>query len=274
MKIIKLSIIAVLIIGAIYALLTIKPKSPETSASDTDVEVTSVQAKEWKTKIEQLCQDGKWSTEGYQQIEDGIRMDRKTSKGDLINDDEERVLKKYLFSLSCSSLFGSADKHFQQSTYSDKKIQEYENAVAFLEKKVPTFGTNSNLTETAALLSGYKQILQSLVGFGSSARYSNPLRAFSGHSAEAQQRRIRGMKYFQSHYVKNSRIKAQVANLLTDRNRAEQQYYHNLERAIEQHYTATGDLVRLLEDQIRFNKISTNESAKERLAEFVTNINN
>ena len=38
MKIIKLSIIAVLIIGAVYALLTIKPKSPETSASDTDVE--------------------------------------------------------------------------------------------------------------------------------------------------------------------------------------------------------------------------------------------
>ena len=129
------------------------------------------------------------------------------------------------------------------------------------------------MTETAALLSGYKQILQSLVGFGSSARYSNPLRAFSGRSAEAQQRRIRGMKYFQSHYVKNSRIKTQVANLLTDRNRAEQQYYHNLERAIEQHYTATGDLVRLLEDQIRFNEISTNESAKERLAEFVTNIN-
>lgn len=273
MKIIKLSIIAVLIIGAVYALLTIKPKSPETPGEETDVEVTSVQAKEWKTKIEQLCQEGKWTVGGYQQIEDGIRMDRKTSKGDLINDEEERVLKKYLFSLSCSTLFGSADKHFQQSTYSEKRIQEYENAVAFLEKKVPAFGANSNLTETAALLSGYRQILRSFTGFGSNAHYSYPLRAFSGRSAEAQQRKIRGIKYFQSHYAKNSRIKAEVARMPADRSRAEQLYYQNLEREIERHYAATGDLVRLLEDQIRFNEISTNESAKERLAAFVTNNN-
>ena len=114
MKAIKLLLIAIVLVGAVVGLLCINSGTDEIQ----EPEFTSEQANDWKAKINELCKDDNWSVSGYEKIETGIQTDNAISDGELINDDEERTLLKYLFALSCSSLFENADVHFKQASYS------------------------------------------------------------------------------------------------------------------------------------------------------------
>ena len=49
----------------------------------------------------------------------------------------------------------------------------------------------------------------------------------------------------------------------------EQEYYKNMELAIEEHYKEYS--IAIFDDQFRFMEISTNEAAKKRLEEFIRN---
>lgn len=269
MKAIKLLIIAIILVGAVIGLLYINPGTDEIQ----EPEFTSEQANEWKEKINELCKDDNWSVSGYESIETGICTDNAIGDGELINDDEKRTLLKYLFALSCSSLFENADAHFKQTSYSDKKIEKFEKAVVFLSKAVNNFGTNSNLKELSAILSDYAE-LKSFFGFSSNAKYTKPLKEFSAPSAEALKNKINKLKYYKSHFSKNTSINAKVSNLASDRNRAEQKYYENLELLVEKNYQSSGRIEELLDDQIRFNEISTNSSAIKKLTTFVNNPEN
>ena len=269
MKAIKLLLIAIVLVGAVIGLLYINSGTDEIQ----EPEFTSEQANDWKAKINELCKDDNWSVSGYEKIETGIQTDNAISDGELINDDEERTLLKYLFALSCSSLFENADVHFKQASYSEKKIEKYETAEGFLSEAVDNFGTNSNLTELSAILSEYAQLKRSL-GFSSNAKYTKPLKEFSAPSAEALINGINRLKYYKSHFSKNTSINAKVSNLASDRDRAEQKYYENLELLVEKNYQSSGRIEELLDDQIRFNEISTNSSAIKKLTTFINNPEN
>lgn len=270
MKIVKLLLLAIVLVGGIVALLWLKP---EPGKKGEGPEVGSPQAKMWKGKIKELCQEGKWGVDGYKWIEGGIHSDRVNSDGELIRITEEQALVKYLFALSCSYLWESADKHFQQTSYSEKKIKEYRAALEFLNGKVGEFGANSNLTNVSDLLAGYDR-LKGGFGFSSKATYTRPLKAFPSASASSQESRIRGMKYWKSHFSHNTSLRKRLDNLEEDRRRAEREYYENLERLVEENYRSMSRIEVLLTDQIRFNEISTNEQAKKKLDEFVRNTDN
>lgn len=267
MKIVKLLLLAIVLVGGIVALLWLKP---EPKKGVEGPEVGSPQAKMWKGKIEELCQEGKWTVAGYKGIEGGIHSDRVNSDGELIRITEEQALVKYLFALSSSSLWENADKHFQQSAYSEKKIDGYREALEFLNGKVGEFGANSNLTNVSGLLSGYDRLKKGF-GFSGKATYSRPLKAFPSASVSSLENRIKGMKYWKSHYSHNTSLRKRLDNLEKDRKRAEREYYENLERLVEENYQSMPRIEVLLADQIRFNEISTNEEAKEKLDEFVKN---
>lgn len=267
MKYIKMLILALLIIGAVVGLIFWMSPSKETEESP---DFTSAQANEWKEQINKLCEKGKWNAKGYNAIETGIHTDRVTSDGDLISIDEENALQKYLFTASCNSLNKQVNELFKQTSYPANSVKTAEETLTFLNRKLGNFGSNSNLTEASNILSEYHQLIGSL-SFSGSASYSHPLRAFNAMSADAAQSRIKSLKYYNSHFSKNPTIKSQVNNLASNRAKAESDYYMNLEKAVENHYKSTKDLEVLLEDQIRFNQITTNTNAKSRLSSFVNN---
>ena len=269
MKAIKLLLIAIILVGAVIGLLYINSGTDQIQ----EPEFASEQANEWKEKINELCKDDNWSVSGYESIETGIHTDNVTSDGELINDDEERTLLKYLFALSCSSLFENADTHFKQKSYSENSIKKLEKANEFLSDAVDKFGTNSNQTELSKILSEYSKLKRSL-GFSSNAKYSKPLKEFSAPSADALKNSITGLKYYKSHFSNNTSINSKVNNLASDRNRAEQKYYENLELLVEKNYKSSGRIEELLDDQIRFNEISTNSTAIDKLTSFVNNPEN
>lgn len=266
MKALKLLLIAIVIIGGIYGIIQVTSKGAEMETPD----FTSAQANMWKQRIIGLCQDEKWTMSEYDAIESGVHTDRVTSKGELISMDEELSLKKYLYALSCNYVKEGADKLFQQSFYPDSKIKHFGDALDFLQSKVGKQENNSNLAEAIKLYSSYHQIMNALA-FGASAHYSRPLQAYSGGSADGRKARIKGLPYYGSHFSKNSSLSSRVESLDADMAHAEQQYYANLEKCIEDNYKENGSIEELLEDQIRFDEITTNSSAKDKLNEFVNN---
>lgn len=268
-KLIKLLLLAAVLIGAVIGLMyIIAPSNGEDEAPD----FTSAQANEWKEQINKLCESGKWNANGYNAIETGIHTDRVTSDGELISLDEENALQKYLFTASCNRLNKQVNELFNQTSYPATSVKSAEEMLTFLNGKLGNFGSNSNLTEASNILSEYHQLMGSL-SFSGSASYSHPLRAFNAMSAEAAQNRIKSLKFYNSHFSKNPTIKNQVSNLASNRAKAESDYYMNLEKAVENHYKSSQDLGVLLDDQIRFDNISTNSSAKSRLNSFVNNPN-
>lgn len=268
-KLIKLLILAAVLIGAVIGLMYFIAPS---SGNDEVPDFTSAQANEWKEQIDKLCKKGNWNAKGYNAIETGIHTDRVTSDGDLISLDEENALHKYLFTASCNSLNKQVNELFKQTSYSPAKVKSSEDMLTFLNGKLGNFGSNSNLTEASNILSEYHQLMGAM-SFSSSASYSHPLRAFNAMSADAAQNRIKSLKYYNSHFSKNPSIKNQVSNLASNRAKAESDYYMNLEKAVENHYKSSQDLGVLLDDQIRFDQISSNSSAKSRLNSFVNNPN-
>lgn len=266
-KLIKLLLLAAIVGGAVIGLMYII--APDNGGNEGP-QVSSPTANEWKEQIINLCENGKWNANGYNAIATGIHTDRVTSNGDLISLDEENALQKYLFTASCNSLNKQVNELFKQSSYPATSVKSFENMLAFLNGKLEDFGANSNLTEASNILSEYHKLMGSL-SFSSSASYSHPLRAFNAMSADAAQNRIKSLKYYNSHFSKNPTIKSQVSNLASNRAKAESDYYMNLEKAVENHYKSSQDLETLLDDQIRFDQISTNSNAKSRLNSFVNN---
>jgi len=269
MKFLKLSIIAVIVICTIIGLLYIIAPDDE---SDKGPQVYSEVANEWKSQINDLCKEGKWTENGFKKIETGIHTDRVTSQGYLISMDEEAALQKYLFTASCSYLNKQVDGLFKQTSYPANTVKSSEDMLSFLNTKLDNFGSNSNLSEASNLLSEYHQLLGAL-SFNGNARYFRPLKAFNAMSADAAQNRVKSLKHYSSHFSQNPSIKSKVDNLASNRAKAESDYYMNLEKAVENHYKSTKDLEVLLDDQIRFDEISTNQSAKSRLTSFVNNPN-
>lgn len=269
MKILKLALIALVIVGAIVGLAYIN------SGGDTaaEPEFTSAQAKIWKEKIKALCQEGKWTAGGYNKIETGIHTDRVASKGSLITIDEELALHRYLFASSCCYLKNGTDKLFKQNSYPQGTVDHYEAALSTLRGKSASQGNNSNLTDASNLFAAYHQLLNMLKSNTIKASYSHPLRAFSGDDSDQRKARIKNSTYYKSHFSNNPSLRAKVENLGKGNN-SESEYYDRLERLVEQHYRQTNDIETLLEDQIRFDEISTNQSAKSRLNSFVNNPSN
>lgn len=266
MKIIKLFLIAAVLIGGIFGLMQLTSKSGGVEKPD----VKSAQANMWKQRIAELCKEGQWTEKGYAEIESGIHSDRVTSKGRLLSIDEELSLKRYLFALSCSYLKDGADKLFKQSKYPKSTVEHYEGALDFLLAEAKGHEANGNLTEAANLFAAYRRLLGQF-SFSSKATYSRPLRAFAGGSASGRKAAIKAMAYYKSHFSHNAEIKAKVDGLESALRQAEREYYSNLERCVERNYASTGDLATLLEDEMRFDEISTNDDAKERLDNFLKN---
>lgn len=268
-KLIKLFLIAAVLVGAVIGLMYII----DPSSNDEEIpDFASAQANEWKSQINDLCKEGRWTESGFKKIETGIHTDRVTSQGDLISMDEEAALQKYLFTASCSYLNKQVDGLFKQTSYPADIVKSSEEMLSFLDTKLDGFGFNSNLSEASNLISEYHQLLGAL-SFNGNATYSRPLKAFNSMSADAALHRVKSLKYYSSHFRNNSSIKSKVDNLASDRAKAESDYYMNLEKAVENHYKSTKDLEVLLDDQIRFDEISTNQSAKSRLTSFVNNPN-
>lgn len=269
MKLIKLLLIAVVLIGGISGIVYLNSKTPTIE----EPEYGNPQATEWKNKIKALCKEDAWSVSKYLSIESGIHTDRVTSKGELITIDEENSLQAFLFASSCNYLKEGADKFFLQSSYPTDKLNNLEEALELLSGKLSQFDANSNLTEASSMLNAYHQVM-GLLSLGATATYTRPLKAFSGGSAEGRRAKIQGLPYYKSHFSNNSSIREKVETIETDMKRAEEQYYSNLEQLVERHYKSTGQLEELLEDQIRFDEISTNASARSNLKNFVNNPDN
>lgn len=266
MKFLKLILVAVTIVGVIAGLIWWQNREESVG----EIEVSSPTAKEIKEQIKTLCSDGRWSPVGYGKIESRIHMD---SVNYNIEMQEANSLRMFLYSSSCIYVKDGVDKLFQQDSYPSDKVTQYENAMNHLRGKISEQGGNSNLTEASNMFSAYHQLMAAL-SFGASASYSRPLKAYSGGSADGRKNRIQGMPYFKSHFSKNSSIRSKVDRIDADMKDAEEKYYDSLEKLVENHYKSTGRIEELLEDQIRFDEISTNSSAKSRLKNFVNNPNN
>ena len=269
MKAIKLLLIAIVLVGSVVGLLLIKPSGKQIE----EPEFVSERANEWKEKINKLCTDDNWSVDEYESIASGIHTDNVVSKGELINNEEESTLLKYLFAKSCSSLFENTDTHFKQKSYSDKHIEKMETAYSFLSKAEEEFSTNSNLSDVTKMLTEYKR-LKRMLGFSSKAVYSKPFKAFSAPSATEIKNSIYKMTYYKSHFSNNASISEKISSLAKNRKDAEEKYYENLERLIEENYNLYNDLTILLDDQMSFLEISTNSSTIEKLNSFVNSTYN
>lgn len=267
MKPIKLLFIAIALIGAIYGIMSIIPDSVEDEGTP---ELVSEQANMWKQKIVDLCKDEAWTTASYEKIEKGIHSDRVVSNGETVTIDEENALQKYLFASSCRWLYEVSDSFFKQESYEENKYKLYDSAMSFLMDKKEKFSDNSNYEKANKLFASYHQLL-SLLSFGRVAAYSHPLKAYDGGSADGRKQKIERLSHYQSHFVNNSSIKSRVATLESDMAKAEQDYYRQLEKCIESNYSRTNDFELLLQDQVDFKRISTDEVATKRLSDFVNN---
>lgn len=265
MKFLKLLIIAVIIIGGIAALVLFSGGHESIPGPS----VSSAQAKDWRGKIDALCKDNAWNANGYERIESGVHTDFVTSDGRLITRSEESSLQAYLFASSCLWIKEKTDNMFKKDGYPTSDLKRFEGAVNLLKQKEAKRGRNSNLTEAESLFSSYHRLLSLLEYKSAHASYSHPLRAYSGNGASNRKATIERLPYYKTHFSRNTSLKAKVNQLGKETQGAETRYYDELEKCIERHYEQTGDLGRLLEDQLRFDEISNNSSAKSRLNNFV-----
>lgn len=262
MKAIKLLLIAVVIVGVVSGLMMI---IPETKPIDKPA-ITSAAGESWMKKIDALCKDGAWSSIGYTELETGIQIDMKPETGNL-GIDEGNALHDYLYASSCYYVKDGADKLFKKNVYPIAKLKHYENAISKLKENAKT---NSNLTEAINMYNSYHQIL-SLVSYNGGASYSHPLKAYSGRNASSIKAKVQNMPYFKSHFSNNDDINAKLNRLDSSMSDGESKYYADLEKLIENHYNKTKNLETLLDDQIQFNSISTNQSAIDKLNNFINN---
>ena len=264
-KYIKLALLALILVGVVIGIFLIPREEPI-----PDPDFTSYEANSWKEKIDELCQDDKWSPEGYEAIETGIHYDNQLSDGELISDEEERILENYLYSMSVSYLWKAADEHFKLTSYEDSKVRTFIEAKTLMDKKAKQFDKNGNQKDFSDIVSAYKYIIGSM-SFNTKPDYSNPLPEFSKETPEKIKNNITGSRFYKSHFSKNSMIKKKLDSFISEWNKAEQEFYKNLELAIEKQYPEFN--AALLDDQIRFIEISKNDDAVQRLEKYVRSLN-
>lgn len=264
-KYIKLALLALVLVGVVVGIFLIPREEPL-----PEPEFTSYEANSWKEKIDEFCQDGKWSVEGYEAIEAGIHYDNELSDGELISDEEERILENYLYSMTVSYLWKAADEHFKLSSYQDSKVRTFIEAKTLMDTKSRQFAKNGNQKDFSDIVSAYRYIMGA-ISFDTKPKYSNPLPEFSKEAPDKVKNSIVGARFYKSHFSKNSMIKNKLDSFISDWNKAEQEFYKNLELAIEQQYPEFD--IALLDDQIRFLEISKNEDAVQRLEKYVISFN-
>jgi len=264
-KYIKLSLLALGLVGLVVGLFFIPRPEPIPTP-----DLASYEANIWKEKIDKLCQDGKWSVDGYETIEEGIHYDNEVSDGEVISDEEERILTTYLYSMTCNLLWTAADEHFKQPEYVDSKVRAFMDAKNLLDKKAREFDKNGNQKNFSDIVSAYRYIIGA-ISFNTKPKYSNPLPVFSNEDPEKVKNAILGSRFYKSHFSRNSKIKNRLSSFITDWNRAEQEFYMNLELAIETQYPEYN--MSLLDDQIQFATISKNNDAIDRLEMYIISLN-
>ena len=173
--------------------------------------------------------------------------------------------------MSCNYLWKAADEHFKLTSYIDSNVRTFIDANTLLVKKAKQFDKNGNQKDFHDIVSAYSYIMSS-ISFDTKPKYSKPLPEFSKETPENVRNRITGSRFYKSHFNNNTMIKKKVASFLSDWNKAEQEFYMNLEIAIEEQYPEYDKA--LLDDQIRFMEISKNESAVERLEKYIRSSNN
>lgn len=266
MKYLKLVFIAVILIGAVSLLVLFTQSGGE----GTKAGVKSSCAKKFEREIIELCKDGKWTQQGYKNLDNKINTFAKDGN---IQIGEKNSLCLFLYTESCKSLFESADKMFKLSTYPTGKVSSLESSLKFLESLKA--GSNSNLTQGLSMFHEYRTLL-ACCSFSSNATYSNPLKAFNGGTAESIKGKIHGMKYYNSHFSNNPTIRAKIDNLASNLSRAESEYYMNLEKCVEANFykikNASSEWQALEQtdrDYERFKVISTNQTATSKLQKFL-----
>lgn len=264
-KYIKLALLALALVGVVVGIFLIPREE-----TLPEPEFNSYEATIWKEKIDEFCQDGKWSVEGYEAIEEGIHYDNELSKGELISNEEERILENYLYSMSANYLWKAADEHFKLSSYVDSKVRTFIEAKTLMDKKASQFDKNGNQKDFSDIVSAYRYIIGS-ISFDTKPKYSNPLPEFSKETPEKVKNGILGSRFYKSHFSRNSMIKEKMDNFISAWNKAEQDFYKNLELAVEEQYPEL--CTSLMEDQLRFMEISKNAAAVQRLEEYVRSLN-
>lgn len=266
MKYIKLLSIAVFLIGAVALLIFFT----QGENGGGNAGVTSSIAKQFEKEIVGLCKEGKWSQQGYQNLENKIRTFAKDGNIEL---GERDALCLYLYTASCEGLLAYADKLFQQSSYPPDKVTYVESAFQFLKSQ--NGGSNSNLTQGLNMIHEYKTVV-SCSSISSEAHYSHPLQPFNGGAATAMAGRIKNLRYYKSHFSKNPTLRAKVENLASNLAQKEAEYYMNLEKCVETNYyrlkqslSAWQALEQTQSDYERFKVISTNSSATSKLSNFI-----
>lgn len=264
MKLVKLFSIAAVVAGVVALLVFVIPSGEKI----IDIrEITNPIAKNWKSRIDSICQPGKWSQKEYGTIETGVTLDH--GQGN-IETDEKNSLVKYLFTSSCACVKNEVDQLFMKSSYLDTTVRSFESSVNFLKGKSTDEGANSDLAAAVNLCSAYRQVLSLIKPAPKvTASYSHPLKAFSGNRDDGGKNKILNNPYYKSHFCRNTALKAKVESMGATPKDAEQQYYDALERCVESHYNSTHNLSQLLDDEIRFRQISTNSAATSRLQKFV-----
>lgn len=267
-KIVKLLSIAIIIVGAVVGILYL----PDLFNSNVPAEpkFESTQANAWKERIKELCVEGKWTVDGYKEIVEGIRSDRKMSNGTLISGVEEDALVEYLYSYSCSFINESLGKFFKQSSYSSSSVKSYDNAIVFLEEEAKEKGVDSNLQAASKLFGSYNRIM-GLLSFNTDAKYyANKETAearfaeFKKPDAETLRSSVRNAYGFDSYFKHNSEIARRLNNLVADRARAEKEYYDNLcDKIINNHE----DYLKFVKDCDQFGEFANgkNDAAVQRL---------
>lgn len=264
-KYIKLALLALALVGVVVGIFLIPREEPL-----PEPEFASYEANNWKEKIDEFCQDGKWSVEGYEAIEEGIHYDNELSKGELISNEEERILENYLYSMSANYLWKAADEHFKLSSYVDSKVRTFIAAKTLMDKKSKMFDKNGNHKDFSDIVSAYRYIISSL-SFETKPKYSNPLPEFSKETPDKVKHSIVGARFYKSHFSKNSMIKNKLDSFISDWNKAEQEFYKNLELAIEKQYPEYDNT--LLAVQIQFMEISKNDDSVQRLEKYIRGLN-
>ena len=267
MKYVKLFIIAFVLIGAVWLLLLFT----QDGGSGSKAGVKSDCAKKFETEINDLCKEGKWNEDGFRNLQNKINTFAKDGN---LQMSEKNALSLFLYTESCRSVFERADKLFSRSSYSSGGIASLESDLNFL--KDLKAGSNSNLTQGLNMLHEYRTVL-GCCSFSSSARYSDPLRAFNAGLAGRMKGRVEQMKYYRSHFCKNPDIRAKIENLASNLSKAESAYYMNLERCVEEHYYSQirkgvpewQALEQTQKDYDRFKEISTNSAATSKLNDFI-----
>ncbi len=274
MKIIKLALIALAIIGVVvgaYFLINVDTGGVEKP------KFVNKAAKERMDQIDKLTNPkaSNWSAGKYDDLENAIWQEYTQSNGKLISLEEATNLKDYLFSSSAKLAWDKADALFKLKSYPAGELKSVNDMTSFLMGQQKNYAKNTNLEKASGICSQWRTAL-SASSWRPGASYSRPLRAYSPGGGEAAIKRVEGLSYYKSHFRNNSELAGRLARIRSAANGGATEYYNSLERAIEQHYNSgtpsNARLESLLNDQNAFSALpGVPGSAVSRLQTYVNN---